>query len=62
MPPPPPPNGSVEMESNYEWTYGSREVATGTQIAFLANLAFDSAQESSDGCMFPFALPSRVRS
>jgi DNA-binding winged helix-turn-helix (wHTH) protein/Tol biopolymer transport system component len=46
------PNGSVEMESNYEWTYGSREVATGTQIAFLANLAFDSAQESSDGRMF----------
>ena len=46
------PNGSIEMESNYEWTYGSREVATGTQTAFLANLAFDSAQESSDGRMF----------
>jgi DNA-binding winged helix-turn-helix (wHTH) protein/Tol biopolymer transport system component len=46
------PNGSVDIESNYEWTYGSREVATGTQTAFQANLAFDSAQESSDGRMF----------
>ena len=46
------PNGSVDMESNFEWTYGSREIATGTQTAFLANLAFDSAQESSDGRMF----------
>ena len=46
------PNGSVEMESNFEWTYGSRDIATGTQTAFLANLAFDSAQESSDGRMF----------
>jgi DNA-binding winged helix-turn-helix (wHTH) protein/Tol biopolymer transport system component len=46
------PNGSVQIESNYEWTYGSREVATGTQTAFVANLAFDAAQESSDGRMF----------
>jgi hypothetical protein len=46
------PNGSIDMESNYEWTYGSREVGSGTQTAFLANLAFDSAQESADGRMF----------
>jgi DNA-binding winged helix-turn-helix (wHTH) protein/Tol biopolymer transport system component len=44
--------GGVEIESNYVWSYCSRDIQTGQQSALVNDLPFDSAQETADGRMF----------
>jgi eukaryotic-like serine/threonine-protein kinase len=45
-------SGYVEIESNYAWSYCSRDIQTGQQTALVNNLPFDSAQETADGRLF----------
>jgi DNA-binding winged helix-turn-helix (wHTH) protein/Tol biopolymer transport system component len=45
-------NGYVEIESNYAWSYCSRDIQTGQETALVNDLPFDSAQETADGRMF----------
>jgi Tol biopolymer transport system component len=45
-------SGYVEIESNYEWSYCSRDIQTGQESARVNDLPFDSAQETADGRMF----------
>jgi DNA-binding winged helix-turn-helix (wHTH) protein/Tol biopolymer transport system component len=44
--------GSIEIESNYAWSYCSRDIQTGQETALVNDLLFDSAQETADGRMF----------
>jgi DNA-binding winged helix-turn-helix (wHTH) protein/Tol biopolymer transport system component len=48
----PSPSGHVEIESNYAWSYCSRDIQTGQETALVNDLPFDSAQETGDGRMF----------
>jgi eukaryotic-like serine/threonine-protein kinase len=45
-------SGYVEIESNYAWSYCSRDIQTGQETALVNDLPFDSAQETADGRMF----------
>jgi DNA-binding winged helix-turn-helix (wHTH) protein len=45
-------SGHVEIESNYAWSYCSRDIQTGQETALVDDLPFDSAQETTDGRMF----------
>jgi DNA-binding winged helix-turn-helix (wHTH) protein/Tol biopolymer transport system component len=45
-------SGHVEIESNYAWSYCSRDIQTGQETALVNDLPFDSAQETADGRMF----------
>jgi DNA-binding winged helix-turn-helix (wHTH) protein/Tol biopolymer transport system component len=45
-------SGYVEIESNYAWSYCSRDIQTGQEIALVSDLPFDSAQETADGRIF----------
>jgi DNA-binding winged helix-turn-helix (wHTH) protein len=45
-------NGYVEIESNYAWSYRSRDIQTGQETALVNDLPFDSAQETADGRLF----------
>ncbi|MGA3224336.1 MAG: winged helix-turn-helix domain-containing protein [Acidobacteriaceae bacterium] len=45
-------SGYVEIESNYAWSYCSRDIQTGQETALVDDLPFDSAQETVDGRMF----------
>jgi DNA-binding winged helix-turn-helix (wHTH) protein/Tol biopolymer transport system component len=44
--------GHVEIESNYSWSYCSRDIQTGQETALVDDLPFDSAQETTDGRLF----------
>jgi DNA-binding winged helix-turn-helix (wHTH) protein/Tol biopolymer transport system component len=44
--------GYVEIESNYSWSYCSRDIQTGQETALVNDLPFDSAQETKDGRLF----------
>jgi hypothetical protein len=44
--------GYVEIESNYAWSYCSRDIQTGQETALVNDLPFDSAQETADGRLF----------
>jgi DNA-binding winged helix-turn-helix (wHTH) protein/Tol biopolymer transport system component len=41
-----------QLDSNYQWSYSSREIATGRRTAYAENMPFDSAAESGDGSIF----------
>ena len=45
-------SGYVEIESNYAWSYRSRDIQTGRETALVDDLPFDSAQETTDGRLF----------
>jgi eukaryotic-like serine/threonine-protein kinase len=45
-------SGHVEIESNYAWSYCSRDIQTGQETALVNDLPFDSAQETADGRLF----------
>jgi Tol biopolymer transport system component len=45
-------SGYVEIESNYAWSYCSRDIQTGQETALVNDLPFDSAQETTDGRLF----------
>jgi eukaryotic-like serine/threonine-protein kinase len=45
-------SGYVEIESNYTWSYCSRDIQTGHETALVNDLPFDSAQETADGRLF----------
>jgi len=45
-------SGHVEIESNYAWSYCSRDIQTGQETAEVNDLPFDSAQETADGRLF----------
>jgi DNA-binding winged helix-turn-helix (wHTH) protein/Tol biopolymer transport system component len=45
-------SGYVEIESNYAWSYCSRDIQTGQETALVNDLPFDSAQETANGRMF----------
>jgi eukaryotic-like serine/threonine-protein kinase len=45
-------HGGTEIESNYEWSFCSRDIQTGQQTALVKDLPFDSAQETMDGRIF----------
>jgi DNA-binding winged helix-turn-helix (wHTH) protein/Tol biopolymer transport system component len=45
-------SGYVEIESNYAWSYCSRDIQTGQETALVNDLPFDSAQETADGRLF----------
>jgi len=45
-------NGYVEIESNYAWSYCSRDIQTGQETAVVNDLPFDSAQETAEGRLF----------
>jgi DNA-binding winged helix-turn-helix (wHTH) protein len=45
-------SGYVEIESNYTWSYCSRDIQTGQETALVDDLPFDSAQETTDGRLF----------
>jgi DNA-binding winged helix-turn-helix (wHTH) protein/Tol biopolymer transport system component len=45
-------SGHVEIESNYAWSYCSRDIQTGQETALVTDLPFDSAQETADGRLF----------
>jgi DNA-binding winged helix-turn-helix (wHTH) protein len=44
--------GYVEIESNYMWSYCSRDIQTGQETARVSDLPFDSAEETADGRLF----------
>jgi Tol biopolymer transport system component len=45
-------SGYVEIESNYAWSYCSRDIQTGQETALVNDLPFDSAQETAAGRLF----------
>jgi DNA-binding winged helix-turn-helix (wHTH) protein len=45
-------SGSIEIESNYAWSYCSRDIQTGQETAQVNDLPFDSAQETAAGRLF----------
>ena len=45
-------HGGTDIESNYEWSFCSRDIQTGQQTVLVKDLPFDSAQETMDGRMF----------
>ncbi len=45
-------SGYVEIESNYAWSYCSRDIQTGQETAVVNDLPFDSAQQTADGRLF----------
>lgn len=45
-------SGNEQLDSDYQWSYSSRDVNTGEQTALVKDMPFDSAAESANGTIF----------